>query len=93
MFAFQLRLHSKIYESQIQNIIYGCNAMGGRETCFCYFLKFENSINYYIYKSNVTFQPYKITVTYFDVLIDKIWYCNINCLICGRITNRTKQEK
>ena len=50
----------------------------------CFFL-FENSINYYIHKSSVTFQPCKITMTYFEILIDK-WNCNISCLMCGLMT-------
>lgn len=49
------------------------------------FFLFENSINYYIHKSSVTFQPCKITMTYFEILIDK-WNCNISCLMCGLMT-------
>ena len=48
-------------------------------------LLFENSINYYIHKSSITFQPCKITMTYFEKLIDK-WNCNISCLMCGLMT-------
>ena len=36
------------------------------------FFLFENSINYYIHKSSVTFQPCKITMTYFEILIKKL---------------------
>ena len=44
------------------------------------FFKFENSINYYMNKSSVTFQPCKTTMTYFNVLIDKC-YCNMSYLM------------
>ena len=48
------------------------------------FFKFENAINYYIYKSIVTFQPCKITMTLYYILQMEKLYCNICYILCDR---------